>query len=292
MRATSHRPNSWIAMLGLCGVSLSRWAKQPKRRSALQLQPRLRPRNVRDRHSGRRADHHRANRPASPSHGGHESEARRGIGDEPAGSIKSRSSNCSSDSGNSRPQAGNRGAEAGVGSREADGPAKPSEVTESTNMDSPVPDYTEGSSTLTHPRQENPASVTRSKRAPLVGSFGPGFRFQTEDEKFGSKSITSRKSRLASGNKATRTRPTAASSCLVNESSSTATSPNPLNTNSRSIEASTTSIFLTLTPNLHLNDKFHFRIGRFFTPLPTTSSRSRTTGCSPRAARFTPPTSA
>ena len=68
---------------------------------------------------------------------------------------------------------------------EINGMAPPSENALSAEIDSPVPDYTEGQFSTATPAPGYPSSKTSdSKRMPLLGSFGPGFRFQTEDEKF------------------------------------------------------------------------------------------------------------
>ena len=51
--------------------------------------------------------------------------------------------------------------------------------------DTPVPDYTEGQFFPDTPAPGYPVSnISSTKRMPLMGTFGPGFQFQTEDEEF------------------------------------------------------------------------------------------------------------
>jgi phosphate-selective porin OprO/OprP len=55
----------------------------------------------------------------------------------------------------------------------------------SVEIESPVPDYTEGQFTPTAPAPGYPLSnVDDDKRLPLSASFGPGFRLETADEEF------------------------------------------------------------------------------------------------------------
>ena len=70
------------------------------------------------------------------------------------------------------------------------------------------------------------------------------------------------------GTAPTRSRPIAASSCPASESSSPATSPSRSSTSSRSTGGRGAVInLLNAFINLHFDDRFEVRFGRFFTPL-------------------------
>lgn len=61
----------------------------------------------------------------------------------------------------------------------------PSDAPLTADLESPVPDYTEGQFGPDNPAPGYPLpGITVSKRMPLTGSFGPGFQLQTDDEKF------------------------------------------------------------------------------------------------------------
>ena len=65
--------------------------------------------------------------------------------------------------------------------------APPATADEAFDLDSPVPDYTEGQFAPFAPPPGVPPAKTAGRagrRLPLYGTFGPGFQFQTEDEKF------------------------------------------------------------------------------------------------------------
>ncbi len=83
----------------------------------------------------------------------------------------------------------NRLNDAGDGAGRLDGEAAatapPSNGDPSSYPDTPVPDYTEGQFVPNSPAPGYPvSSAGEGKRAPLKGTFGPGFQFETEDEEF------------------------------------------------------------------------------------------------------------
>ncbi len=74
---------------------------------------------------------------------------------------------------------------AGKNIGEVGAPALPTDNVGSAYLDTPVPDYTEGQFVPDAPAPGYPVSnVSSGKRLPLLGSFGNGFLFQTEDEEF------------------------------------------------------------------------------------------------------------
>lgn len=167
------------------------------------------------------------------------------------------------------PRSSDRRAEAGQDGREADGTASPSENAEATVMDSPVPDYTEGQfNPYTPPPGSPPASPSRSKRSPLLGSFGPGFRFQTEDEKFRlqvhyESQIEARiwqqndQVPANSGFFLPRQR-------IFFDGNITKSIEYELSINRGLNNINLLNAYI----NLHFDDRFQLRLGRFFTPLP------------------------
>ena len=79
-----------------------------------------------------------------------------------------------------------RGQEMGINGNSGGGASRrPDDEPPSAYTDTPVPDYTEGQFEPDTPAPGYPKSnVSSSKRLPLMGTFGPGFRFETEDEEF------------------------------------------------------------------------------------------------------------
>ena len=74
---------------------------------------------------------------------------------------------------------------AGRNSGNVGGPTRPRNGATSSDLDTPVPDYTEGQlAPFSPPPGYPPSKIPRSKRLPLNGTFGPGFQFETEDEEF------------------------------------------------------------------------------------------------------------
>jgi phosphate-selective porin OprO and OprP len=74
---------------------------------------------------------------------------------------------------------------AGTTSGELGVPAAPLADAAATYPGTPVPDYTEGQFRPYAPAPGYaPSDAASTKRLPLKGSFGPGFMFQTEDEEF------------------------------------------------------------------------------------------------------------
>ncbi len=102
-------------------------------------------------------------------------------------------------------------------------------------VETPVPDYRDGSEIPPAPGAADPRSgKVQSGRSPLIADFGPGFRLETDDDEYQLQVDSSRRSRPAPGRRVTRTPRTAASSCHASGSSSGETSPGPSSTNSRS----------------------------------------------------------
>jgi len=74
---------------------------------------------------------------------------------------------------------------AGTNSADVGGLVPPLDNARSAYLDTPVPDYTEGQFVPNSPAPGYPLSnISTAKRLPLIGTFGNGFQFQTEDEEF------------------------------------------------------------------------------------------------------------
>jgi len=75
--------------------------------------------------------------------------------------------------------------DAGTNSGDVAATARPGDGTQGANLDTPVPDYTEGQFLPYSPAPGYALSdISGAKRLPLLGTFGNGFMFQTEDEEF------------------------------------------------------------------------------------------------------------
>ena len=74
---------------------------------------------------------------------------------------------------------------AGINGGDIGGVPSPSDDVRSPYLDTPVPDYTEGQFNPNSPAPGYPLSdVSSTKRMPLTGTFGPGFQWATPDDEF------------------------------------------------------------------------------------------------------------
>lgn len=169
-----------------------------------------------------------------------------------------------------RPQAlNNRTDEAGPTGPGGNDPTLPGEEAQAAEVDSPVPDYTEGQFSPATPAPGFPSSKrSDSKRNPLYGSFGPGFRFQTENEEFrlqvhyesqleGRFWEQSDQVPANSGFFLPRQR-------IFFDGNITKSIEYELSINRGLNNINLLNAYI----NLHFDDRFQFRFGRFFTPLP------------------------
>lgn len=168
------------------------------------------------------------------------------------------------------PRTNGRTLEAGRDDREVNEPAPPSEAAEEASIESPVPDYTEGQFTpYTPPPGTPPAPPSRTtRRSPLLGSFGPGFRFQTEDEKF--RLQIHYESQLETRIWEQSDQDPANSGFFLPrqriffDGNITKSIEYELSINRGLNNINLLNAYI----NLHFDDRFQFRFGRFFTPLP------------------------
>jgi phosphate-selective porin OprO and OprP len=161
--------------------------------------------------------------------------------------------------------------EAGSGRRAGEivGPPAPKDDAQPPDVETPVPDYTEGQfGPLTLPPGFPLPSVPRSRRLPLSGSFGPGFQFQTEDERF--RFQVHYESQIEGRIWAQSNQVPANSGFFLPRQriffNGNITKP-------IEYEFSINRGFGTLNVlnayiNVHLNDRLEVRFGRFFTPFP------------------------
>jgi phosphate-selective porin OprO/OprP len=147
--------------------------------------------------------------------------------------------------------------------------APPRDAARTNYLDTPVPDYTEDQFTPFTPAPGYPLSnVSSDKRMRLKSSFGPGFQFQTEDEEFRLRihyesQIESRvwgegdQSPANSGIFLPRQR-------IFFEGNITKPIEYEFSINRGFGNLNVLNAYI----NLHLDDRFQVRFGRFFTPLP------------------------
>lgn len=150
------------------------------------------------------------------------------------------------------------------------GPARPRDDASSVDLDTPVPDYTEGQFAPFSPPPGYPLSkIPRSKRLPLNGSFGPGFRFQTEDEEFRLKVNYESQIEARIWSRADQV-PANSGFFLPRQRiffSGNITKPIEYEFAINRGSGGTLNL-LNAFINLHFDDRFELRFGRFFTPLP------------------------
>lgn len=144
----------------------------------------------------------------------------------------------------------------------------PEAVREADNPDNPVPDYTEGQFAPFTPPPGYPSPKAPSGRRTLMGTFGPGFQFLTEDEKF---RLQIHYESQIEGRIWEEGDQVPANSGFFLPRQRIFFNGNigkPIE-----YEFSINRGFgglnvLNAYVNLHFDDRFEFRIGRFFTPLP------------------------
>ncbi|MDR3621194.1 MAG: porin [Paludisphaera borealis] len=138
-----------------------------------------------------------------------------------------------------------------------------------TAPDSPVPDYTEGQfDPFTAAPGYAPTNAAESRRLPLKGTFGPGFQWQTEDEEF----------RLQVHYESQIEARIWAQSDQVPANGGIFLPRQRIFFNGNITKAIEYELainrgfgafnLLNAFVNLHFDDRFEVRIGRFFTPLP------------------------
>ena len=134
--------------------------------------------------------------------------------------------------------------------------------------DTPVPDYTEGQFVPFTPAPGYPRRISRrAKRMPLKGSFGPGFQFETEDEEF--RLRIHYESQIEARIWAQRNQIPANSGFFLPRQriffNGNITKPIEYEFSiNRGLGGSVN--ILNAYINLHFDDRFELRIGRFFTP--------------------------
>ncbi|APW60658.1 OprO/OprP family phosphate-selective porin [Paludisphaera borealis] len=138
-----------------------------------------------------------------------------------------------------------------------------------TDPDTPVPDYTEGQfDPFTAAPGYAPTNAAESRRLPLKGTFGPGFQWQTEDEEF----------RLQVHYESQIEARIWAQSDQVPANGGIFLPRQRIFFNGNITKAIEYELainrgfgafnLLNAFVNLHFDDRFEVRIGRFFTPLP------------------------
>ena len=148
------------------------------------------------------------------------------------------------------------------------GPTQPRNGAPLSDPDTPVPDYTEGQFTPFTPAPGYATSeIPRSKRLPLNGSFGPGFQFETEDEEFRLRIHYESQIEARIWAQAQQT-PTNSGFFLPRQRIFfTGNITKPIEYEFAINRGSGGSLnLLNAFINLHFDDRFELRFGRFFTP--------------------------
>src|SRR5271166_4520271 len=157
---------------------------------------------------------------------------------------------------------------AGRNSGNVGGPARPRNGATSSGLDTPVPDYTEGQlPPFSPPPGSPPSKIPRSERLPLNGTFGPGFQFETEDEEFQLR--IHYESQIERRNWARADQEPANSGFFLPRQRIffTGNITKPIEYELAINRASGGSInVLNAFINVHFDDRFEVRFGRFFTP--------------------------
>jgi len=159
--------------------------------------------------------------------------------------------------------------DAGENRSDGVGTASPLDDAQPAYLDTPVPDYTEGQFIPYSPAPGYPLwNITSARRLPLTGVFGPGFQFQTDDEEF--RLQVHLESQIEGRIWSQRDQVPANSGIFLPRQRIF------FNGNiTRRIEyefsinrgLGGTINLLNAYINLHFNDRFEVRFGRFFTPL-------------------------
>ena len=165
---------------------------------------------------------------------------------------------------------GERGANTGFNTPEAGAVSPQAEQPKAVDGDTPVPDYTEGQlAPNTPPAGFPPATDRPSSRYPLSGSFGPGFQFETEDEEL--RLLIHYESQIEGRVWAQGDQIPANSGFFLPRQRIffTGNITKPIEYEFSINRGSGGSLnILNAYINLHFNDRFELRFGRFFTPLP------------------------
>jgi phosphate-selective porin OprO and OprP len=158
---------------------------------------------------------------------------------------------------------------AGRNSGNVGGPTRPRNGATSSGLDTPVPDYTEGQlPPFSPPPGYPPSKIPRSERLPLNGTFGPGFQFETEDEEFQLR--IHYESQIERRDWARADQEPANSGFFLPRQRIffTGNITKPIEYELAINRASGGSInVLNAFINVHFDDRFEVRFGRFFTPL-------------------------
>jgi len=185
MRSRTHLPSSWTAMLGLWGVLA---AICPSVRSqdlppalpsppapgpgAMSAPPPAAPISVEQLAERLRAMEEKNRKLAE------QLEETNRAHNEQMTQLLERIGELSKRLGDGEKDAGKNGVDVG-------GTAPPPDDAQAAYLDTPVPDYTEGQFFPNSPAPGYPLSnVSSARRLPLFGTFGNGFEFETEDEEF------------------------------------------------------------------------------------------------------------
>src|SRR5262249_26559712 len=164
--------------------------------------------------------------------------------------------------GNGTESEGPRGVDVGATAPPGDQPRPPARET-------PVRDYTSGHFGPRPPPPGYPVSKTPStNRLPLIGSFGPGFQFQTEDEEF--RLLVHYESQIETRIWSRSEQSPANSGFFLPRQRIffTGNITRPIEYEISINRGFGNLNLLNAFINVHFDDRFELKFGRFFTPLP------------------------
>jgi phosphate-selective porin OprO/OprP len=147
--------------------------------------------------------------------------------------------------------------------------APPRDQAQAIESDTPVPDYTEGQlAPHTPPPGYAVSKAPSTKRLPLIGSFGPGFQFQTEDEEF--RLLVHYESQIETRIWSRGEQSPANSGFFLPRQRIffTGNITRPIEFEFSINRGFGSLNVLNAFINIHFDDRFELRFGRFFTPLP------------------------
>jgi phosphate-selective porin OprO/OprP len=147
--------------------------------------------------------------------------------------------------------------------------APPGDQAQAVDLDTPVPDYTEGQFAPFSPPAGYPdTKVPSPKRLPLIGSFGPGFQFQTEDEEY--RLLVHYESQIEARVWSRGEQSPANSGFFLPRQRIffTGNITKPIEYEFSINRGFGNLNLLNAYINVHFDDRFELRFGRFFTPLP------------------------
>jgi phosphate-selective porin OprO/OprP len=158
---------------------------------------------------------------------------------------------------------------AGRAGGKVDTAAPPNDEAPSVDVETPVPDYTEGQFA---PRTPAPGyrvpKQPLSKRSPIFGSFGPGFRFETENQEFRLKINYESQIEGRIWQQSDQTPANSGFFMPRQRIFFTGNITKPIEYEFSINRGFGTLNLLNAYINVHFDDRFELRIGRFFTPLP------------------------